>query len=125
MREGGADKALRVGRCEGGFAIDSRHVTRYGYFMIKTFLDSATEELYRTGRTPKLPSSIQARACRKLDALHAAVLVEDLRVPPGNRLHALQGDREGQYSISINKQWRICFNFRDGDAFNVEICDYH
>lgn len=114
-----------MGRSEGSFVVDSRHVTRYSRFMIKSFLDSATEELYRTGRTRKLPSSIQSRACRKLDALHAAVLVEDLRVPPGNRLHALQGDREGQYSISINKQRRICFNFRDGDAFNVQICDYH
>lgn len=93
--------------------------------MIKTFFDSITEELYRTGRTRKLPQSIQRRACRKLDALDAAVAVEDLRVPPGNRLHMLEGDRTGQHSISINKQWRICFEFRNGDAFNVEICDYH
>lgn len=114
-----------LGTSERSLTVDSCHVTRYIAFMIKSFFDSATEELYRTGRTRKLPSSIQPRACRKLDALHAAVMVEDLRVPPGNRLHALHGDREGQYSISINKQWRICFSFRDGDAFNVEVCDYH
>lgn len=77
------------------------------------------------GQTKKLLASIQARALRKLDMVDNAYVIDDLRVPPGNRLHSLQGDRAGQYSISINDQWRICFEFHDGNAYEVEICDYH
>lgn len=93
--------------------------------MIKTFADRHTRELYETGKSKRWPPNIIRRAVRKLEYLDLAVRPEDLRVPPGNRLHALSGDREGQHSISINDQWRICFRFQDGDAYDVEICDYH
>lgn len=93
--------------------------------MIKTFADGQTEELFRTGTAKKVPADVARRALRKLDAIHAARQVTDLRVPPGNRLHALKGDREGQHAIAVNDQWRICFRFLDGDAYDVEFCDYH
>ena len=93
--------------------------------VIKTFADKRTRSLYVNGKERRLPSEIVARALRKLDQIAAAGHLDDLKVPPSNRLHRLAGDREGQYSISINNQWRICFRFEDGDAFDVEICDYH
>ncbi|MES1942690.1 toxin of plasmid maintenance system [Salinisphaera sp. PC39] len=93
--------------------------------MIKTFADRRTRELYTTGKAKRLPPEIARRAARKLEYLNLAVRLDDLKVPPGNRLHALSGDRQGQYSIAINDQWRICFRFVDGDAHDVEICDYH
>jgi proteic killer suppression protein len=93
--------------------------------MIKTFADRHTEHLYAVGSTKRLPPDIARRAVRKLEYLDLAMQLEDLKVPPGNRLHALSGDRRGQHSISINDQWRICFRFVDGDAYDVEICDYH
>lgn len=93
--------------------------------MIRTFADKSTELLFSDGVAKKLDVSIRNRALRKLDMIDAAVRVEDLRVPPGNRLHALQGDRSGRFSISVNDQWRICFRFEDGDAYDVELCDYH
>jgi len=93
--------------------------------MIKSFADRATEELFVTGQSRRLPPDIVKRAIRKLDAIAAAVVLQDLAVPPGNRLHALEGNRSGQHSISINDQWRICFVFVDGDAFDVEITDFH
>jgi len=77
------------------------------------------------GEPGRLPPDIVRRALRKLSAVDAATKLEDLRVPPGNRLHALEGDRLGQHSIRINDQWRIRFRFEDGDAHDVEICDYH
>ena len=93
--------------------------------MIKTFADKQTEQFYVTGTSRRLPPDIERRALRKLAMLDAAQLVETLAVPPGNRLHTLAGSRAGQHSISINDQWRICFRFEDGDAYEVEICDYH
>lgn len=93
--------------------------------MIKSFSDSDTPELFETGVSKKLPSEITRRALRKLEYIDNAVEISDLRVPPGNRLHALKGDRNGQHSISINDQWRICFEFRSDGVYNVEICDYH
>ena len=93
--------------------------------MIKTFADRHTEELYVTGQSRRLPPDILKRALRKLGQLNAATVLGDLAVPPSNRLHALEGDREGQHSIAVNMQWRICFLFQDGDAYDVEICDYH
>ena len=93
--------------------------------MIVSFADRTTEDLFVTGRSHRFPSEIVKRAIRKLDALDAASTIEDLAVPPGNRLHSLEGNRKGQYSISINDQWRICFRFIDGDATDVEITDYH
>jgi proteic killer suppression protein len=93
--------------------------------MIKTFADKHTQELYTTGRSKRIPSDLIKRAVRRLEYIDYANSLDDLKAPPGNRLHALLGDREGQYAISINDQWRICFNFIDGDAYNVEITDYH
>ncbi|WP_396957944.1 type II toxin-antitoxin system RelE/ParE family toxin [Nitrosomonas sp.] len=93
--------------------------------MIKTFANRVTRELYVTGKTKRLPPDIVKRASRKLEYVDLATCLEDLQVPPGNRLHALGGDRKGQYSISINDQWRICFRFVEGDAYDVEVCDYH
>ncbi|MGM0451072.1 MAG: type II toxin-antitoxin system RelE/ParE family toxin [Pseudomonadota bacterium] len=93
--------------------------------MIKTFADKRTQELFARGGTRKFPSDVAPRAARKLEYVHLAERLEDLKVPPGNRLHALSGNREGQYAISINAQWRICFRFEDGDAYDVEVCDYH
>jgi proteic killer suppression protein len=93
--------------------------------VIKTFADKRTHELYLTGKSRVLPPDVLKRALRKVAQLNAATILSDLRVPPSNRLHALGRDPEGQHSISINDQWRICFLFEDGDAFDVEICDYH
>jgi proteic killer suppression protein len=93
--------------------------------VIKTFADRMTEELFRTGKAKRVPVDVARRALRKLEAIDAATQLADLRVPPGNRLHALKGDRSGQHSISVNDQWRICFRFEDGEAHDVEFCDYH
>ncbi len=93
--------------------------------MIKTFADRRTQELYVTGRSKRFPADVAQRAARKLEYVDLAARLDDLKVPPGNRLHALEGHRKGQYSISVNDQWRICFEFIDGDAYDVEICDYH
>ena len=101
------------------------HVTRYSYRMIKTFADRRTHELYVKGTAKRFPPDVAARAARKLEYVDHAVRIDDLKVPRGNRLHALEGDRKGQHSISINDQWRICFAFQDGDAYDVEVCDYH
>ena len=93
--------------------------------MIKTFADKRTQELYVTGKARRLPSEILVRARRKLEQINAATVLGDLKVPPSNWLHGLGGGRKGQHSISINEQWRVCFQFVDGDAYDVEICDYH
>jgi proteic killer suppression protein len=93
--------------------------------MIKTFADRLSQELYVTGKAKRFPSDVAKRAARKLEYLDLATRLGDLKVPVGNRLHSLEGDRKGQYSISINDQWRICFRFVDGDAYDVEVCDYH
>jgi len=92
--------------------------------MIRSFRDAQTEALFNDKSVLRfLPIERQAR--RKLLFLAQAVRLEDLRVPPGNRLEALKGDRKGQHSIRINDQWRICFRWSDGDAYEVEIVDYH
>ena len=93
--------------------------------MIKTFADKETEKLFRRMFSKKLPQSIQLAARMKLEILEAAEVLQDLRVPPGNRLERLSGNREGQYSIRINDQWRICFIWRQENAYEVEIVDYH
>lgn len=93
--------------------------------MIKTFANRETQTLYARGTSRRLPPGIVRRARRKLEAVDLARRVEDLRTPPGNRLHILSGDRSGQHSISINEQWRICFRFENGDAYDVEVVDYH
>jgi toxin HigB-1 len=93
--------------------------------MIKTFADRRTRDLFLSGTAKRFPADVAAHAARKLEYVDLATRLDDLRVPPGNRLHALKDDRKGQYAISINDQWRICFRFVDGDAFEVEVCDYH
>lgn len=93
--------------------------------MIKTFKCKETEKIFFRQRSRKLPRDIQQVALRKLRMLNNAVTLNDLRIPPANRLEKLRGDRAGQYSIRINDRWRICFEWRDEDAYSVEIVDYH
>lgn len=93
--------------------------------MIKSFSDRATEELFRRTRVHRQFRQMARQARVKLHLIHAAQTLGDLRVPPGNRLEKLAGDRKGQYSIRINDQFRICFTWRQGDAYGVEIIDYH
>lgn len=93
--------------------------------MIRSFRSKETERVFNRTRSTKLPGDIQQVALRKLRMLNRSRSLADLRVPPANRLERLKGDREGQYSIRINDQWRICFRWADGDAFDVEIVDYH
>lgn len=93
--------------------------------MIKSFQDKATEKIFNRQISKKLPQDIQRIGRKKLVILDAAMQLNDLRTPPGNRLEALERDRKGQYSIRINDQWRICFKWSGGDAYNVEITDYH
>lgn len=93
--------------------------------MIRSFADKETEKIWSGERSRRLPSDLQDRALIRLRMLHRAKTLDDLGNPPGNRLHALSADRAGQHSISINKQWRICFVWRDGGADGVEITDYH
>lgn len=93
--------------------------------MIRNFRCPETERLFNRERSRMLPPDIQRTALRKLMHLQAAVLLSDLRAPPGNHLEALHEDREGQHSVRINDQWRVCFVWRDGAAENVEIVDYH
>ncbi len=93
--------------------------------MIKSFADADTELLWDTGKSRRIPASIRTTALKKLRILHRAVQLEDLRVPPGNRLEALIGDRQGQLSIRVNDQFRLCFVWSEGNAYDVEIVDYH
>ena len=93
--------------------------------MIRSFKDKEAAKIFRRMRSRKLPPDIQQTVYRKLRMLHNAVTLNDLRIPPANRLEKLDGDRKGQYSIRINDQWQICFEWRDGDVYNVEIVDYH
>ena len=98
---------------------------RYAYIMIKSFKDKQAETLFNGKKPKKLPADICNRAFKKLVMLSAATTIDDLRSPPGNRLEQLTGDREGQHSIRINDQWRICFEWIDDHAYSVEIVDYH
>jgi proteic killer suppression protein len=93
--------------------------------VIQTFADKLTAAVFAGMEVRRLHRDIQAAARRKLKLLDATTSLDGLRVPPGNRLEALRGDRRGQWSIRINDQWRICFRWEDGDAFDVEIADYH
>jgi proteic killer suppression protein len=93
--------------------------------VIRTFADRRTRDLFVNGSAARLPPEIAKRAARKLEYVDLATSLDDLRVPPGNRLHALTGDRNGQHAIAVNDQCRICFRLVDGDAYDVEICDYH
>ncbi|WP_426131629.1 type II toxin-antitoxin system RelE/ParE family toxin [Pararhizobium sp. PWRC1-1] len=93
--------------------------------MIKSFADRETESIWSGRRSRRLPGEIQVIALRKLRLINAANSVNDLRIPPRNRLEMLKGNRSGQYSIPVNDQWRICFTWQEGEANNVEITDYH
>jgi toxin HigB-1 len=93
--------------------------------MIRSFRDAETEKVFNRRFSRRLPTDMQAVALRKLRMLDNVHGLNDLRSPPGNRLERLSGEREGQYSIRINDQWRVCFEWRDGDVHAVEICDYH
>ena len=93
--------------------------------MIRSFADKRTEGLFKFDTPWGVPPDLIRRAKRKLNALHVATRLADLATTSGNRLHSLRGDREGQYAIAVNDQWRICFRFVDGDAYDVEFCDYH
>ena len=93
--------------------------------VIRSFKDRETEKVWNQTFSKKLPTDIQRTALRKLFIINRAMNLDDLRIPPSNYLEKLKGDREGQYSIRINLQWRICFNWKELEAFNVEITDYH
>ncbi len=93
--------------------------------MIKTFANKETAALFADEKVRRLPAEIRTVARRKLAQLHQVISVDELRIPPGNRLERLSGDRAGQWSIRINDQWRVCFEFEAGHAFEVEVADYH
>lgn len=93
--------------------------------MIRTFRDRDTERLFNRERVPRWGPDLQRTALRRLRTLNAAMSLQDLRAVPGNRLEKLSGDRESQWSIRVNDQWRLCFDWKDGDAHNVELVDYH
>ncbi len=93
--------------------------------MIRSFKDDNAEKIFNRQRSRRLPSDIQQVALRKLRMLNRTQTLQDLRVPPANRLERLRGNRSGQHSIRINDQWRICFVWHDGDVLDVEIVDYH
>jgi toxin HigB-1 len=110
--------------CRGSIiTIDVINGIRYAQKVIKSFATRETAEIWRTGKTRGGPPAGVTK--RKLAMLDAAGVLEDLKIPPGNRLEKLKGDRQGQYSIHINDQYRICFVWRDRDAHDVEIADYH
>jgi proteic killer suppression protein len=93
--------------------------------MIQSFASAETERFFATGKSRRFPQDILKRAAMRLTQLDGATCLDDLRMPPSNRLEALAHDRAGQWSIRINDQWRVCFRFEKGDAYNVEIVDYH
>ena len=93
--------------------------------MIRSFADAETERVFRRLASRRLSAEVQRIAYRKLVVIDAAESLNDLRIPPGNRLEKLKGNREGQHSIRVNEQWRICFRWKEGDAYDVEIADYH
>ena len=93
--------------------------------MIKSFRCKETKRVFSRRFSKKLPVSIQEGSRQKLVILDSATTLNDLRIPPGNRLEELKDNRQGQYSIRINRQWRICFEWKNGDSYNVEIVDYH
>ena len=110
---------------EASLRLDEHKQLVYCTRMIQSFADNETEQFFATGRSRRFPPDIRNRAAMRLTQLNAATRIEDLRQPPSNRLEALKGDRKGQWSIRINNQWRVCFKFSKGDAYVVEITDYH
>jgi proteic killer suppression protein len=106
-------------------SVDRHNGGRYAVHVIRSWADTEAERLYRRERSRKFPPDIQTTALRKLRMLNAATRIDDLRVPPSNRLEKLKGDRAGQWSIAVNMQWRVCFRWEAGNAYDVEIVDYH
>ena len=109
----------------GNVTLDDNNALRYASCVIRSFKDHETEKLFRRERNRAVPASLQRVALRKLVQLDAAESLADLKVPPGNRLERLRGDRKRQHSIRVNERWRVCFDWKQGDAHDVEIVDYH
>ena len=105
--------------------LDRTTVRRYCSIVIRSFADKETEKVFQRYFSRKVPPEIQHTARMKLEIMDAAEVLQDLRIPPSNHLEKLSGDRANQYSIRINRQWRICFEWREGNAYQVEIIDYH
>lgn len=105
--------------------LDTRNESRYYSQVIRSFKDKRARAIFDGQFVKRLDGQIQQRAREKLKYLDAAANLGDLRVPPGNQLESLTGDRKGQYSIRVNQQWRVCFLWKDGEALDVEIVDYH
>ncbi len=112
-------------RVKRNITLDVINASRYYSTVIRSFKDPEAELIFKRERSRKLPRNILRPALKKILVLDAADALTDLRIPPGNRLEKLSGDRKGQHSIRINDQWRICFRWKNGDALNVEIADYH
>lgn len=110
---------------QGKYIIDTINATRYHKAMIRSFASKETERLFERKFSKRLPQDIQRRARVKLEILDATEELDDLRIPPSNRLEKLYGNRKDQHSIRINIQWRICFKWHNGNAYHVEIVDYH
>ena len=118
---------FEAGACQaaaGRYALRSERVV-LSSAVIAGFRDADTERLWTTGKSKRLPPQLNRQALKKLYILNAALALENLTVPPGNRLEKLRRDREGQHSIRVNHQYRICFAWRDGNAHDVELVDYH
>jgi proteic killer suppression protein len=109
----------------GSRYLDTINAGRYYLLVIRSFASRETERVFRRRFSRKLPHDIQHRARVKLEILDAAERLGDLRIPPSNHLERLSGERDGQYSIRINNQWRICFMWHEGDAYQIEVVDYH
>ena len=93
--------------------------------MIRSFANAETERFYTSGKSRRVPTEIRARTAKRLTQINAATRIEDLRLPPSNQLEALKGDRKGQFSVRINRQWRVCFRWTAEGPADVEIVDYH
>jgi len=93
--------------------------------MIKTFSQPWLEDFWHSGKQKRVPSELEGRLLRKLDMVNRAAELKDLKAPPSNHLHALLGDREGQWAISVSGAWRLCFRFADGEVFDLELVQYH
>jgi proteic killer suppression protein len=121
------DRLDKPGSCRFELNNALRHITSYVIVApgVKTFKGKETETIWRGQRSRHLPQGVQQAARHKLRMIDNARTLDDLRVPPANRLERLRGDRAGQYSVRIYDQWRICFVWKQGDAFDVEIVDYH
>ena len=115
----------RIHADERNVPLDGTYRSALPIVVIKSFADKRTAAIFVGYAVRDLPQQIQRRARAKLLAIDAASLLDDLRIPPGNRLEALRGDRQGQFSIRVNDQWRICFVWRNNEAWDVEIVDYH